>query len=85
MLCQVCKLFKCTQAHVLQCPRLKTKILVDSHCQLSENDIYGNVDKQLLYVKIYKEFWDLRARILEEQKEKIVVTNVTPDAPDISV
>ena len=68
MLCQLCKLFRCTQSHVLQCPELKTEILVDSKCQLSEHDIYGNVDQQLIYVKIYKEFWELRARILEERR-----------------
>ena len=86
MLCQLCKMFRCTQSHVLQCPQLKTRMLVDSMCQLSENDIYGNVDQQLLYVKIFKEFWDLRAKILEERKkEQIVVTNVTPGAPDIDV
>ena len=86
MLCQLCKLVRCTQSHVIQCPKLITEIIVDSQCQLSENDIYGNVDQQLLYVKVYKEFWDLRTRILEERKkEQIVVTNVTPGAPDIEL
>ena len=86
MLCQLCKMFRCTQSHVIQCPKLKSRILVDSKCQLSETDIYGHVDQQLLYVKVYKEFWDLRARILEERKkEQIVVTNVTPGAPDIEL
>ena len=29
MLCELCKLFPCTQAHPLQCPRLKTRIIVE--------------------------------------------------------
>ena len=79
-------MFRCIQSHVIQCPQLKSRILVDSKCQLSENDIYGYADQQLLYVKVYKEIWDLRARILEERKkEQIVVTNVTPGAPDIDI
>ena len=83
MLCQLCKLFSCTQSHVLQCPELKTQILVDSKINLSDDFIYGNVDQQLLYVKIYKEFWDLRCKILEKAKaEKTMVTNVTPVAPE---
>ena len=84
MLCQLCKLFSCTQAHVLQCPKLITRILVDTKIQLSESFVYGNVDQQLLYVKIFKEFWDLRAKLLEEIKnERTLVTNVTPVAPEI--
>ena len=30
MLCQLCKLFSCTQSHVLQCPKLIIRILVDT-------------------------------------------------------
>ena len=53
-------------------------------CQLSENDIYGNVDQKFFYVKFCKEFWDLRAKILEERKkQQIVVTNFTPGPPYI--
>ena len=36
------------------------------------------------HAKSYKEFWDLRTRMLEERKkEQIVVTNLTPGPPDI--
>ena len=60
--------------------------MVDSIVQLSENDIYGNVDMQLLYVKIFNEFWNLRTKIIGETKsEQTVVTNVTPVAPEIGV
>ena len=59
---------------------------MDSRYQLSKNDIYTHVDQQLLCVKVYKEFWDLRSRILDERKkEQIVVTNVTWGAPDVDV
>ena len=59
---------------------------MDSRYQLSKNDIYTHVDQQLLCVKVYKEFWDLRSRILDERKkEQIVVTNVTSGAPDVDV
>ena len=60
MLCDLCKLFPCTQSHPLQCPKLKIKLIVDENVHISENFVYGNVDQQILYIKIYKNFWDLR-------------------------
>ena len=66
MLCDLCKLFRCTQSHPLQCPKLKTRMVVDKKVVISEKYLYGNVDQQLLYVKIYKEFWDLREKMLIE-------------------
>ena len=69
MLCELCKLFPCTQAHPLQCPRLKTRIIVDNNTVISENFIHGDVEQQLLYIKIYKQFWDLREELIENMKE----------------
>ena len=62
MLCDLCNLFPCTQKHVLQCPELSTSLIIDKSIQVDESDIYSDVDKQLLYVKIFKSFWDLRTQ-----------------------
>ena len=64
MLCELCQLFSCTQSHPLQCPKLNTKIIIDKRIKLTEEFIYGDVEQQLLYVKIYKQFWDLRKTLL---------------------
>ena len=69
MLCDLCHLFPCTQTHPLQCPALSVKIVVEKDLKLSERFIYGTVDQQLLYVKIFAQFWNLREKILKE-KEK---------------
>ena len=71
MLCEICELFPCTQSHPLQCPNLKMKILVEEETKLDEKFIYGNIEEQLFYVKIYKNFWDLREKILNEKREKL--------------
>ena len=65
MLCDLCKLFPCT--HPLQCPKLLTKIIVDQRVNLSDKFVYGDVDQQLLYVKIYAQFWEFREKMLSEQ------------------
>ena len=62
MLCDLCNLFPCTQKHVLQCPELCSSLVVDGNIQIEESDIYSDVDKQLVYVKIFKSFWDLRTQ-----------------------
>ena len=67
MLCDLCRLFPCTQSHLLQCPKLKTRMIVDQKLNLSEKFLYGTVDQQLLYVKIYSQFWDLREQLLTEE------------------
>ena len=67
MLCDLCKLFPCTQAHPLQCPMLKTRIIVDTKLNLNDKFLYGDVDQQLVYVKIYKQFWDFRVELIAVQ------------------
>ena len=52
MLCDLCRLFPCTQSHPLQCPKLKTRIIVDKNLNLDDKFLYGTVDQQLPYVKI---------------------------------
>ena len=69
MLCDLCKLFPCTQSHPLQCPQLMTSMIVDKKLKLNDKFIYGDVDQQLVYVKIYKQYWDLREQMLQELNE----------------
>ena len=45
----------------------KTKMVVDQSLHISDKFLYGNADQQLLYVKIFKQFWDLREEMLHEQ------------------
>ena len=63
---------------------LKTMIVMDSTVHISENYVYGDVDQQLLYVKIYKEFWDLREKFLEKEEWELGHRLVTPVTPDIA-
>ena len=67
MFCDLYKLFSCTQSHPRQCPLLKTRIIVDKKLDLSDKFLYGDVDQQLVYVKIYKQFWDLREEMISAQ------------------
>ena len=62
MLCDLCHLFPCTQKHVMQCPELCADLVVDKDVRIEEEDVYSDVEKQLLYVKIFKSFWDLRMK-----------------------
>jgi hypothetical protein len=68
MLCDLCKLFTCTQSHPLQCPKLSCKLVIDGQLQLSDTWIYGPVEQQLLYIKIYTQFWKLREEELNKLK-----------------
>ena len=70
MLCELCQLFPCTQFHPLQCPKLVTNIIVDKNVSLSDSDVYGTVEKQLIYVKIYEQFWKLREKTIEDIKKQ---------------
>ena len=70
MLCKLCKLFTCSQSHPLQCPQLNLKLVVNKTVVLNDSDVYGSIDKQLIYTKIYKQFWELREKLLNEKKEK---------------
>ena len=67
-LCQTCRLFPETQSHLLQCPEIAPKLKL---LNLQENDaeekfIYGNIDQQLIIVKIYSKIWELRTQKIEE-------------------
>ena len=68
MLCNLYGIFLCTQMHILQCSKLTIYLVVDQSVQLSEKCIYGKVDKQLIFVKIYNQFWKLRGKIMNDNK-----------------
>ena len=68
MLCVLCRLFPCAMSHPLHCPELNSKMVVDKKLNINENFIYGTTDQQLLYVKIFKQFWDLRKTQLNKEK-----------------
>ena len=68
MLCELCNLCTCTQSHPLQCPRINSRIIVDNQTNVSDKFIYGTVDEHLLYVRIYKQFWDIKEEMISEQK-----------------
>ena len=60
MLCELCNLFTCTQEHVLTCPVLTQHCTIVNTMSVEHNFIYGNVDQQLMYTRIYSQFWDAR-------------------------
>jgi hypothetical protein len=70
MLCQLCKLFPYTQVHIFQCSSLVTSLIVEESVKLDDKDVYGTVDQQLLFVKIYIKFWDLREEMLDNVKKQ---------------
>ena len=76
MLCEICKIFPCTQSHLLQCPALTSKLIVDSTVKLNDSFVYGNVEQQLIYVKIYAEFWKIREEVVKEKKKQENVTTL---------
>ena len=52
------------------CSSLVTSLIVDKSVKLDEKDVYGTVDQQLLFVKIYVKFWDLREEMLDNLKKQ---------------
>ena len=61
---------------MLQRPALTTKLIVDITLKLKDSFVYGNVEQQLLDVKIYAEFWKLREEVLKERKKQENVTTL---------
>jgi hypothetical protein len=51
MMCDLCKLFPCTQSHILQCPELSPMFMVATKLNISDGWIYGTVEQQLVYIK----------------------------------
>ena len=44
-------------------------MIVDKNQDINDKFIYGDVDQQLVFVTIYKQFLDLREQILTEHNE----------------
>ena len=45
-------------------------MVVEDGTKLNDNYIYGDLEQQLLYVKIYKNFWELRENLLNKMEQK---------------
>ena len=69
MLCDLCNLFTCTQEHILSCPVLTVKCTIVNSISIAHSFIYGSVDQQLAYMKIYGQFWEERKQILESKTQ----------------
>ena len=69
LLCDLCNLFTCTQEHVLSCPVLTPHCKIVNTKSVNHSHIYGNVDQQLVYIKIYSQFWDSRKLLIEVDAE----------------
>ena len=68
LLCDLCKLYPCSQIHILQCPEI-VPLTQNNTYNTAKNPemIYGNVDQQLIIVKVYQEYITIRERLLSEQ------------------
>ena len=60
--CLSCGLFPESQDHILQCPELNQKLsyIKGKTSKLSGNDVYKNLDKQLVITNIYSDLLDIR-------------------------
>ena len=76
--CRTCSLFNETQEHVFQCSEIRTKV---KHLNLNFNSvsyqmIYGNLEKQEKFVKIYQ--------VLLETRSDILQNSLSPEVEDPS-
>ena len=63
--CELCHLLICTQEHVTACPQLTQKIRIVNTAKVKHSDIFGNVDRQLTYIRIYNQFWQERISLID--------------------
>ena len=63
--CGSCGLFQETQSHLLQCPKIVTKLnyLRGKTAYLNENDIYGDIKKQEVIIRIYSDILEIREEL----------------------
>ena len=66
--CISCGLFPESQSHLLQCPQLVTKLdyLRGKTSKLNELDIYGDIERQKIIVKIYSDLMEVRENLKHE-------------------
>jgi hypothetical protein len=69
IMCDLCNLFTCTHEHVLSCPVLTVKCTIVNTKSINHSFIYGSVDQQLTYMKIFSQFWEQRKQILEAKAQ----------------
>ena len=69
--CTSCGLFQETQSHLLQCPALAPKLnyLIDNS-NLTENDIYGSLEKQEKIVKVFSDLLEIRENLQKRYEEE---------------
>ena len=69
--CVLCKLFSCTQQHILFCQKIRERstIEIDKH-DLRMEMVYGNIDQQLKITRIYEHFLELRNDLLKEEENR---------------
>ena len=65
MLCISCGLFPESQGHLLQCPQLVTKLnyLSGKVSKLNEYDIYEDIEKQQIILRIYSDILEVREKL----------------------
>ena len=54
-MCDLCRMEECSQDHQLQCEILKTFISKLNTTSVVYEDLFGNVDRQLEFIKLYSE------------------------------
>ena len=81
--CSKCFLFQETQGHLLQCPKLVTKLkyLNLNFSELNENLVYGNSVQQQMMVNIYSAILEVRENLKEALNE--IPSRGGPTAPSL--
>ena len=72
--CICCGRFEESQNHLLQCQEIGKRLnyLTEKQLDYGENDIYGDLEKQLKIVKVYSDIIEIR----EEMKTKLPLPDV---------
>ena len=65
--CRSCGLFAESQGHILQCPELTKHLSYLVASKLDENDIYSDVEKQLIITKIYSDLLEIREKVTRNE------------------
>ena len=67
--CSSCGLFAQSQGHILQCPEITKHLryLKGRTSKLDENDIYRNLEKQLIITKIYSDLLEIRETLTRNE------------------
>ena len=68
LLCNLCQLSPCEQAHITECPKMLENINIDQQIlsKLSQDMIFGTTDRQLQYIQVFEKFASVRYSLLEK-------------------